>query len=215
MKPKPRLALGLLLLGVLLLPSNIFSSGGWVEATFVLQHQPDDPLKNFDEGKLGILRPKFDRRYLVIAYRYLEQKPLRAEERQSLDDAAGPHITPPGTPYDPDPPVTAWLKTRSHVLGLQEVQKIDIQRYRRNVFAEYPNCGDDAFTNAVCHGDEPSPDVWYSLAIYARMGCRPGRRLPELRQRCRPSVLPTEPDAAARDPAFAASRNLGQCAAEA
>ncbi len=148
MKPKPRLALGLLLFGVLLVPSNIFSSGYWIEATFVLQHQPDDPLKNFDEGKLGILRPKFDRRYLVIAYRYLEQRPLSAQERHSLGDDAVPQVTPPGTPYDPDPPVTAWLKTRSHVLGLKEVQKIDIQRYRRNVFAEYPNCGDDAFTNA-------------------------------------------------------------------
>ena len=37
MKLRPRLALGLLLLGVLLVPPNILSSGGWVEATFVLQ----------------------------------------------------------------------------------------------------------------------------------------------------------------------------------
>jgi hypothetical protein len=148
MKPRSRLALGLLLLGVLLVPPNIFSSGGWIEATFILQHQPDDPLKAFDGGKLGILRPKFDRRYLVIAYRYLEQRPLTAQERHSLGDDAVPQVTPPGTPYDPDPPVTAWLKTRSHVLGLKELQKIDIQRYRRNDFAEYPNCGDDAFANA-------------------------------------------------------------------
>ena len=148
MKPRSRLALGLLLLGLLLVPPNIFSSGGWIEATFILQHQPDEPLKAFDRGKLGILRPKFDRRYLVIAYRYLEQRPLTAQERHSLGDDAVPQVTPPGTPYDPDPPVTAWLKTRSHVLGLKELQKIDIQRYRRNGFAEYPNCGDDAFTNA-------------------------------------------------------------------
>ena len=148
MKPRSRLALGLLLLGLLLVPPNIFSSGGWIEATFILQHQPDDPLKAFDGGKLGILRPKFDRRYLVIAYRYLEQRPLTAQERHSLGDDAVPQVTPPGTPYDPDPPVTAWLKTRSHVLGLKELQKIDIQRYRRNDFAEYPNCGDDTFANA-------------------------------------------------------------------
>ena len=148
MKPRSRLAMGLLLLGVLLVAPNIFSSGGWVEATFVLKRQPDEPMKAFDGGKLGILWPKFDRRYLVIAYRYLEQRPLTAPERHSLGDDAVPQVTPPGTPYDPDPPVTAWLKTRSHVLGLKEVQKIDIQRYRRNGFAEYPNCGDDAFTNA-------------------------------------------------------------------
>ena len=86
MKPRSRLALGLLLIGLLLAPPNIFSSGSWVEATFILQHAPDDPLKAFDGGKLGILRPKFDRRYLVIAYRYLEQRPLTAQERHSLGD---------------------------------------------------------------------------------------------------------------------------------
>jgi hypothetical protein len=117
MKLMSRIALGLTLVCVLLVPPNIFSSGGWVEMTFVLKHQPDGPAKAFNAGRLGILWPQFERRYLVIAYRYLEQKPLRAEERQSLDDAAGPHITPPGTPYDPDPPVTAWLKARSHALG--------------------------------------------------------------------------------------------------
>ena len=148
MKLRPRLALGLLLLGVLLVPPNILSSGGWVEATFVLKRQPDGPMKAFDGGKLGILWPKFDRRYLVIAYRYLEQRPLSAQERHSLGDDAVPQVTPPGAPYDPDPPVTAWLKARSYVLGLKEVQKTDTQRYRRNGFAEYPNCGDDAFINA-------------------------------------------------------------------
>ena len=148
MKPSSRLALGFLLLGVLVVPPNIFSSGSWVEATFVLKRQPDEPMKAFDGGRLGILWPKFDRRYLVIAYRYLEQRPLTAQERHSLGDDVVPQVTPPGTPYDPDPPLTAWLKTRSHVLGLKEVQKIDIQRYQRDGFEEYPNCGDDAFTNA-------------------------------------------------------------------
>ena len=164
----------------------------------MLQHQPDEPVKAFNGGKLGILWPKFERRYLVIAYRYLEQKPLTAEERQSLDDAAGPHITPPGTPYDPDPPVTAWLKARSHVLGLQEVQKIDIQRYRRNGFAQYPNCGDDAFTNAASTATSRSQTFGIASRTDARVGCGTGRGLPELRQRCGPSVLRPGPEAAAR-----------------
>lgn len=149
MKLVSRLALGLLLLGVLLVPPNIFSSGSWVEPTFVLKRQPDEPMKAFDGGKLGIIWPKFERRYLVIAYRYLEQRPLTAQERHSLGDDAVPQVSPPDTPYDRDPSVTAWLKARSHVLGLQEVQKIDIQRYRRNDFVWYPTCGDDAFTNAA------------------------------------------------------------------
>jgi hypothetical protein len=149
MKLRSRLALGLLLLGVLLVPPNIFSSGSWVEPTFVLKRQPDEPMKAFDGGKLGIIWPKFERRYLVIAYRYLAQKPLTAEERHSLGDDAVPQVTPPDTPYDRDPSLTAWLKARSYALGLQEVQKTDIQRYRRNDFVWYPTCGDDALTNAA------------------------------------------------------------------
>jgi hypothetical protein len=96
----------------------------WIEPTFVLKNRPDIPQQPFTDGKLGILRPGFDRRYLVIAYRYLQQRPLTAEERDSFK---GPVVLPPDTPYDPDPPVTAWLKARSQALGLKDVQKIDIQ----------------------------------------------------------------------------------------
>lgn len=149
MKPISRIVLGLVLLCVLLVPPNTFSCGNWIETTFVLKSGPGRPADEFFAGKLGILWPKFERRYLVIAYRYLDQKPLTAEERKSLEDAAAPHVTPPDAPYDPDPPVTAWLKARSHTLGLNGVQGIEIQRYKVNRFAQYPNCGDDAFTNAA------------------------------------------------------------------
>ncbi len=161
MKLMSRLALGLLLFGVLLVPPNIFSSGSWVEATFVLKHRPDEPMKAFDGGKLGILWPQFDRRYLVIAYRYLEQRPLTAQERHSLGDDAVPQVTPPGTPYDPDPPVTAWLKARSHVLGLREVQKIDIQRYREKRLRGVSQLRGRCVCQCRQHRDEPLANLWY------------------------------------------------------
>ena len=148
MKRMPRVLIGLLLLCVLV-PPNIFSCGNWIETTFVLKSGPERPADGFFAGKLGILWPKFERRYLVIAYRYLDQRPLAAEERQSLEKAAGPRVTPPDAPYDPDPPVTVWLKARSHALGLNAVENVEIQRYKVNGFAQYPNCGDDAFLNAA------------------------------------------------------------------
>jgi hypothetical protein len=149
MKFVSRIASGLTLLCVLLLPVNIFSSGAWIETTFVLQRGPDGPMKAFNAGKLGILWPQFAPRYLVIAYRYLEHKPLTAEEQQSLDDAAKPRITPPGASYDPDPLVTAWLNARNAALGLQGVTRNGMDRYRTQGFVSYPNCGDDAFINAA------------------------------------------------------------------
>ena len=149
MKAISRIALGVTLLCVLLVPSNIFSCSYFIEPTFVYKHRPDAPWDAFNAGTLGILWPGFERRYLVIAYRYLDQKPLTAQERKSLNDASAPHVLPPDTPYDPDPPVTAWLKARSEALGLKTVEKIDIQRFKRNGFEAYPNCGDDAFANAA------------------------------------------------------------------
>jgi hypothetical protein len=149
MKLMSRIVPGLTLVCVLLVPVNIFSSGIWIETTFVLKHRPDGPAKAFHAGEPGILWPQFERRYLVIAYRYLEQKPLTAEERQSLDDAAKPRVTPPGMPYDPDPPVTTWLKARGYVLGLKNSPQIAIGRYQMQGYGYYPNCGDDAFTSAA------------------------------------------------------------------
>src|SRR6202007_787289 len=72
-----------------------------------------------------------------------------AEERKSLDDVAKPWVTPPGMPYDPDPPVTSWLKARNDVLGLKNPPQIAIGRYQMQGYGYYPNCGDDAFTNAA------------------------------------------------------------------
>lgn len=145
MKHLLRIVRGFILFSVFFVPVNIFSCGVWIEPTFVLKNRPDIPQQPFTDGKLGILRPGFDRRYLVIAYRYLQQRPLTAEERESFK---GPVVLPPDTPYDPDPPVTAWLKARSQALGLKDVQKIDIQRYKFLGFSGYPNCGDDAFNTA-------------------------------------------------------------------
>ncbi len=136
-------------LAVLLVPSNIFSCGMMIETRFVSKHFPDAPRQPYVAGKLGILWPGFERRYLVIAYRYLDNKPLAAAETKSLTDPMQPKIIAPGTPYDADPPVTLWLKARSQALGLKEVQKIDIQRYKVNGFEQYPNCGDDAFVTAT------------------------------------------------------------------
>lgn len=132
---------------VLLVPGNIFSCGNMVITAFVYKDRPDREAE-FIAGNLGILRPGFQRRYLTIAYRYLQQKPLTASEKKSLEDAMRPNVSPSDEPYDPDPVLTAWVKARSQALGLPQTQPVKIVRYKRKAFLEYPNCGDDAFENA-------------------------------------------------------------------
>ncbi len=143
-----RLLPALVLLALCIVPANIFSCANMVENRFVNKKMPEVPQQPFVDGKLGILWPGYQRRYLVIAYRYLDHKPLSADERASLEDRMKPVVLPSGA-TEPDSPVTIWLKARSQALGVRPVQKIDIYTIKANGFSQYPNCGDDAFTNAA------------------------------------------------------------------
>jgi tetratricopeptide (TPR) repeat protein len=143
-----RLLSGLVLLTLVVIPANIFSCMNLVENRFTSKRMPEVPQQPYVNGKLGLLWPTFERRYLVIAYRYLDGKPLSAVERDSLINGTTPILIPGGM-APPDSPVTLWLKARSHALGLKEVRQLEIQQWKMQGFNGYPNCGDDAFTKAA------------------------------------------------------------------
>ena len=54
---------------------------------FVFETSPDRPLTEYVYGKVGILRPSFGRKTLVIAYRYLNGGSFNADEQRELIDA--------------------------------------------------------------------------------------------------------------------------------
>ena len=143
-----RLLSGLVLLALFVVPANIFSCSNLVENRFVSKRMPEVPQQSYINGKLGLLWPTFERRYLAIAYRYLDGKPLSASERDSLIKGTTPILIPGGM-APPDTPVALWLKARSRALGLKDVQQIEIQTWKMNGFNGYPNCGDDTFTKAA------------------------------------------------------------------
>ena len=143
-----RLLSGLVLLALFVVPANIFSCSNLVENRFVSKRMPEVPQQSYINGKLGLLWPTFERRYLAIAYRYLDGKPLSAGERDSLIKGTTPILIPGGM-APPDTPVALWLKARSRALGLKDVQQIEIQTWKMNGFNGYPNCGDDTFTKAA------------------------------------------------------------------
>ena len=148
MKSQRRLTAFLPLIALLLLPVTIFSCSQYIPTIFVSKNAPDFPSQPYNDGKLGILWPGFQRRYLVIAYRYLQQHPLTRQEQQSLNEEMRPRIVP-ADQYDPDPPETAWLKARSDALGMNKPEKNYVQRMKILGFSFYPNCGDDSFFNAA------------------------------------------------------------------
>jgi hypothetical protein len=115
-------------------------------AQFSYVAQP--PQGVFAHGQLGILRPKYHRRYLVMAYRYLTGVPLTKEEAAEFDPPVSP--TPAATVGRPATPMGNWLAARNRVPGITPIK--DISQDKRgqppNQFEFYQNCLDDAFVNA-------------------------------------------------------------------
>jgi tetratricopeptide (TPR) repeat protein len=107
---------------------------------FTWEKNPDLPLKKFAAGRVGILQPFYARSYLVVAYRYLMDKPLSPQEQvEAVDlwdrrlnggpmttfdpEESGPAPTgnfldtpQPDTFADDDASVKVWLQARSEYL---------------------------------------------------------------------------------------------------
>jgi hypothetical protein len=141
-----RLLILVLLTAVLAGPPEAESCGPFLSfAQFTYVAQP--PQDVFARGQLGILRPKYYRRYLVVAYRYLTGVPLNGEEISAFSGEL------PAGPASPAPvdPANQWLQPRNQVPGLMPIQSIERDRAlpAPNAFESYRNCLDDAFGNAA------------------------------------------------------------------
>src|SRR5207247_10632330 len=56
----------------------------YLQPIFVFEGSPDLPLQEFAAGKIGIVRPTFGRKTLLIAYRYLNGGSFAADEQNAL-----------------------------------------------------------------------------------------------------------------------------------
>jgi hypothetical protein len=152
-----RLLMLVLLTAVLAGPPEAESCGPFLTvAQFSYVATP--PQDVFARGQLGILRPKYYRRYLVVAFRYLTGAPLSQEEAAafSFRRLAVPASTAPLTP------VAQWIEARNRVPGVTAIRAIDQYRSlhdlapmdrrgkkRTPYFESYQNCLDDAFARAT------------------------------------------------------------------
>lgn len=123
------------------------------EAVFSATVHPDLPFRLYAEGNLALVEPTFARSYLVVAYRYLNNKPLSSAEREQilnfwrfrLGDASS---------SDSDNAVDLWLTSRNKALGIKPSDSSNrLYPYRsagtNDDYNPYLNCNDDAFKQAV------------------------------------------------------------------
>jgi hypothetical protein len=114
---------------------------------FTREHGPDAPVSAFTKGRIGIPLPSWWRSYLVVAYRYLEGKPLSADEAHSFAEFWGAEQKF-GFPSDPaNKAMEKWVKARAQYehASPQDVLKA----YKESGFNSQLNCTASAFNTAV------------------------------------------------------------------
>jgi hypothetical protein len=141
-------------------PSNLPSCGPiFPDAIFVEKRTP--PLPDYIQGRLGVLQPTFDRKYLFMAYRYLSGQPLTEEEKHSLTKAASsaePESIWTGA-FSASPAMKEWLDARGRIPGIEpspEIQSSRNEAGKSNEWRWFKNCSEDAFKTAARTLDERS-----------------------------------------------------------
>ena len=105
-------------------------------------------VEQYDQGGIGVIRPGFFRRPLVVAYRYLAGVPLSASESAALQPRDA--VQEPRTPDEFFAP-GRWLKARKAVPNAPAVQFLNADKRipGGDQFQLFPNCLDAAFDGAV------------------------------------------------------------------
>jgi hypothetical protein len=137
------------------------------DVVFSYKSHPDLPFQRFVGGEVGIIKPGYARSYLVIAYRYLNGKPLSQEEKsaalrliayrlgssllypfESVSQAAKDSKGDGGV--EPDA-MSKWFETRKKVSGVKNRDMTSFDVYRNiegEDYISYLNCSPDAFATA-------------------------------------------------------------------
>lgn len=133
--------------------SHLPSCGPLVRTTvFTYRQYPAITQDRYVAGDLGVIFPTFWRKFLVVAYRYLEGAPLTGAEQKAFLGAAP-------TPAEPwiqagnrwvARPVQLWLEARGRVEGAGEAERIEFHRkVPGSEWQVYLNCAFDAFATAA------------------------------------------------------------------
>jgi hypothetical protein len=119
------------------------------QTVFSLSMHPDAPFKLFAKGQLGIVLPSWGDTYQIVAYRYLEGKPLTAGEQAAYLSYWGNQLDRSFNEDSSDS--DKWLKDREKVGGKIDPQFAFTSTYRSTSaegYSTYLNCSGDAFKTA-------------------------------------------------------------------
>ena len=166
-----RLLIAVLILAV---PVELPGCGPFLpEALFHLTAGPEAPAE-FARGHLGIVLPTYERRYQVIAYRYLSGVGLNDAERRAI-------LPSPRPMADTNP----WLVARNRAPGVTPLRQLDPYRQvkKEGYFDTYLNCNDDAFRTAAATLERIQPTgaaaEWIAAQDVVFSNCSQGATIPQ------------------------------------
>lgn len=149
------------------------------EAIFTYTSYPKFPERNYAQGDLGILYPTFWRKFLVVAWRNLEGKPLSALEQKAFVEG------PPQGPWQR----TLWKEVRTE------------RELPGGNYQNFVNCGEDAFRRAETKLAELKKQFgeshagvrsWMAAQDAVFSNCESGEKIP-------PAIEPGQPAPLARE----------------
>ena len=154
-----------------------------IQPIFVFETSPDLPFAEYARGNLGIVRPSFGRKTLVIAYRYLNGGWFADGEQAALVEALK-GTAPEG---DSTPAVREWIAARQQIVKEEKPPEIYTER-RYGGYDFFPNCAKNAFevaattlkNRAATYGaDDPNVRAWLTAQDVVFKNCQGGGALPE------------------------------------
>lgn len=119
------------------------------DPAFFYDRHPDMPLSLYASGKLGIIKPEFARSYLVVAWRYFNNKALSAAEQKSIVALWDQRLD--SEAKDLDNAIKKWqstLKQYDKAGKYDDVYPTRDYNGKGDVWFSYTNCPADAFNFA-------------------------------------------------------------------
>src|SRR3989442_1046503 len=116
----------------------------YLQPIFVFEGSPDLPFQEFAAGKIGIVRPTFGRKTLLIAYRYLNGGSFAADEQSALVEALEGQapVNEGGTA------LKSWITAQKEYLHEEELPELYTER-RHYGYDFFPNCAKNAFRAVI------------------------------------------------------------------
>ena len=160
---------------------------------------PENPYANFAAGKLGIVKPTYNRSVLFAAYRYINGGTFNAAEQQALMDVWNAEFN--NENYINDDVTDAlkkWIEERKSIVGKEEnTPEIYVER-EYGGYDFFPNCTKSSFETATetlksrsaSYGsDDKDVKNWIAAQDTVFENCASGRQMPDVNVADKPEWL--------------------------